>query len=113
MNCRGLSPLSLILIPNSYSIKVTRSHAANMSARIDVHQKDMVRPNAVGLDAITMDGDIVKPYSGKIGVIRPYGSPKGERPLGSILSRTRKKASLAQPDPLISNTQICLMKSEL
>ena len=84
-----------------------------MSARIDVLQKDMARPKGVGLDAITMDGDMVTPYSGKIGVTRPCGSPKGGRPLGSILSRTRKKASLAQPDPLISDTQIRLMKSEL
>lgn len=113
VNCRGLSPLSLILIPNAYSVKVTRSHAANMSARIDVLQKDMARPKSVGLDAITMDGDMVTPYSGKIGVTRPCGSLKGGRPLGSILSCTRKKASLAQPDPLISDTQIRLMKSEL
>ena len=113
MNYRGLSPLSLILIPNAYSVKVTRSHAANMSARIDVLQKDMTRPKSVGLDAITMDGDIMMSYSGRIGVTRPCGSLKRGRPLGSILSCTRKKASLAQPDPLISDTQICLMKSEL
>ena len=37
--------------------------------------------------------------------------PKGGKPL--IFSRTRKKASLAQPDPLISDTQIRLMKFEL
>ena len=84
-----------------------------MSARIDVLQKNMARPKSVGLDAITMDGDMVTPYSGKIGVTRPCGSLKGGRPLGSILSCTRKKASLAQPDPLISDTQIRLMKSEL
>ena len=84
-----------------------------MSARIDVLQKNMARPKSVGLDAITMDGDMVTPYSGKIGVTRPCGSLKGGRPLGSILSCTRKKASLAQPDPLISDTQIHLMKSEL
>ena len=78
-----------------------------MSARIDVLQKDMARPKSVGLDAITMDGDMQNC------VIRPCGSPKGGRPLGSIFSRTRKKASLAQPDPLISDTQIRLMKSEL
>ena len=36
-----------------------------MSARIDVLQKDMARPKGVGLDAITMDGDMVTPYSGK------------------------------------------------
>ena len=111
VNCRGLSPLSLILIPNAYNVKVMRSHAANMSARIDVLQKDMARPKSVGLDAITMDGDMVTPYSGKIGVTRPCGSLKGGRPLGSILSCTR--TSLAQPDPLISDTQIRLMKSEL
>ena len=75
MNCRGLSPLSLILISNAYSVKVTRSHAANMSARIDVLQKDMARPKGVGLDAITINGEMVMPYSGKIGVTRPCGSP--------------------------------------
>ena len=84
-----------------------------MSARINVLQKDMARPKGVGLDAITIDGEMVTPYSGKIGVTRPYGSPKGGRPLGSIFSRTRKKASLVQPDPLINDTQICLIKSEL
>ena len=84
-----------------------------MSARIDVLQKDMARPKGVGLDAITIDGEMVMPYSGKIGVTRPCGSPKGGRPLSWIFSRTRKKVSLAQPDPLISDTQIRLMKSEL
>ena len=84
-----------------------------MSARIDVLQKDMARPKSVGLDAITIDGEMVTPYSGKICVTRQCGSPKERRPLGSIFSRTRKKASLAQPDPLISDTQIRLMKSEL
>ena len=77
------------------------------------HQEDIARPKGVGFDAITMDGDIVTSYSGKIGVTRPCGSLKGGRPLGSILSCTIKKASLAQPDPLISDTQIRLMKSEL
>ena len=77
------------------------------------YQEDMARPKEVGLGAITMDGDMVTPYSGKIGVTKPCDSIKRERPLGSIFSRTRKKASLAQPDPLISDTQICLMKSEL
>ena len=75
MNCRGLSPLSLILIPNAYSVKVTRSHAANMSAKIDVLQKDMARPKEVGLDAITMDGDMVTPYSGKL-CHKAVGLPK-------------------------------------
>ena len=84
-----------------------------MSARIDALQKDMARPKGVGLDAITIDGEMVTSYSGKIGVTRPCGSPKGGRPLGSILSRATKKASLTQPDPLINDTQIFLMKSEL
>ena len=77
------------------------------------YQEDMARPKCVDLDAITMDGDMVSPYSGKIGVTRPCGSPKGGRPLSSIFSRTGKKASLAQSDTLISDTQIRLMKSEL
>ena len=84
-----------------------------MSAKIDVLQKDMARPKGVGLDVITIDGEMVTPYSGKIGVTRPCGSLKEGRPLGSILSCTRKKASLAQPDPLISDTHIRLMRSEL
>ena len=84
-----------------------------MSARIDVLQKDMARLKSVGLDAITIDGEMMTPYSGKISVTRLCGSPLGGRPLGSILSRTRKKTSLAQPDPLINDTQIRLMKSEL
>ena len=56
---------------------------------------------------------MVTPYSGKIGVTKLCGSLKGGRALGSILFGTRKKASLAQPDPLSSDTQIHLMKSEL
>ena len=77
------------------------------------YQEDMAWPKGVGLGAITIDGEMVTPYNGKIGVTMPCGSPKGGRPLGLILSRTRKKASLAQPDLLISDTQIRLMKFEL
>ena len=40
------------------------------------HQEDMERPKGVGLDAITMNGDIVTPYNGKIGVTRLCGSLK-------------------------------------
>ena len=84
-----------------------------MSARIDVLSRGHGATKEVDLGAITVDGEMVTPYSGKIGVTRSCGSPKGRRPLGPILCRTRKKASLAQPDLLINDTQICLMKFEL
>ena len=75
------------------SVKVTRSHAANMSAMIDVLQKDMARPKEVGLGAITMDADMVTPYSGKIGVTRQCGSLKGGRPyVQYCLALERKRA---------------------
>jgi len=51
-----------------------------MSARIDVLQKDMARPKGVSLDAITIDGKMVTPYSGKIGVTRPVAPQKGVDP---------------------------------
>ncbi len=55
-----------------------RSYAANMSARIDVLLREHGAIKRVGLGAITMDGDIMTPYSGNM-VSPAVWLPKGRR----------------------------------
>ena len=125
-NCRGLSPLCLILIPKTAQCdsevcrilnlqnvadsmpdafsdiaKVTRSHipAANVSVRLEVPTKGQ----GTATPAIGGHGAATTLNGGLVEAVVPQRN-RG-RPLGSIDTRPNKKASLTQPNPLIINTE--------
>ena len=92
-------------MPDAFSdlAKVTRSHilAANVSARLEI-------PNT-GYGTIT--GVTTTSNGGVVEAVVPQR--KRGRPLGSMDSRPRKKASLAQPNPFIINIETRLMRLSL